>query len=241
MKCNLVCLLMALSGAVSAQTQTTDPTVDLRLNNLNNPSSGPLIFRVDSRYEGQHGSPYLLPDWTKGQVSLRDGRQYKDVPLKFDAYRQALILLRPKSGNDSIIIDRQTIARFLLINPDGQPYLFSRYPTAKLSDEEVRDGFFLILYEGKTALLKRIAKVFKSADYKGGYSANIRYDSFSDAISYYILKPDQTLTKIKLSKKAMLDAMIDKEAALKPFIDQQKLSFKTEEDAITLVKQYDSL
>jgi hypothetical protein len=39
----------------------------------------------------------------------------------------------------------------------------------------------------------------------------------------------------------MLDAMIDKEAALKSFIDQQKLSFKTEEDAITLVKQYDSL
>jgi hypothetical protein len=240
MKRILVCFLIAISGAALAQT-ATDPTIDLRLNNLNNPSTGPLIFKIDSRYEGQHGSPYLLPDWSKGQVSLRDGRQYKDVSLKFDAYRQALILLRPKSGNDSIILDRQTVARFLLTSPDGQPYLFSRYPMAKTSDDEVKDSYFLILYEGKSALLKRVAKTFKSADYKGGYSANVRYDSFNDAISYYLLKPDQTLTKIKLSKKAMLEALSDKGEALKTFVDQQKLAFKTEDDAIAIVKQYDSL
>ncbi|MCK8492589.1 hypothetical protein M0L20_12050 [Spirosoma sp. RP8] len=235
-----ICFLVALSEVARAQA-VTDPTVDLRLNNLNNPSTGPLIFKVDARYEGQHGSPYFLPGWSNGQVSLRDGRQYKDVPLKFDAYRQALLLLRPKSGNDSIIIDRQTVNRFLLTTPNGQPYLFSRYPSAKVTDDDVKDGYFLILYEGKTALLKRIAKTFKPADYKGGYSADIRYDSYGDAFSYYLLKPDQTLTKIKLSKKAFLDAMSDKESGLKAFIDQQKLSFKSEEDAITLVKQYDSL
>lgn len=235
-----ICFVVVLSEVARAQA-VTDPTVDLRLNNLNNPSTGPLIFKVDARYEGQHGSPYFLPGWSNGQVSLRDGRQYKDVPLKFDAYRQALLLLRPKSGNDSIIIDRQTVNRFLLTTSNGQPYLFSRYPSAKVTDNDVKDGYFLILYEGKTALLKRIAKTFKPADYKGGYSADIRYDSYGDAFSYYLLKPDQTLTKIKLSKKAFLDAMSDKESGLKAFIDQQKLSFKSEEDAITLVKQYDSL
>ncbi|UHG92058.1 hypothetical protein [Spirosoma oryzicola] len=235
-----ICFLVVLSEVARAQA-VTDPTVDLRLNNLNNPSTGPLIFKVDARYEGQHGSPYFLPGWSNGQVSLRDGRQYKDVPLKFDAYRQALLLLRPKSGNDSIIIDRQTVNRFLLTTSNGQPYLFSRYPSAKVTDNDVKDGYFLILYEGKTALLKRIAKTFKPADYKGGYSADIRYDSYGDAFSYYLLKPDQTLTKIKLSKKAFLDALSDKESGLKAFIDQQKLSFKSEEDAITLVKQYDSL
>jgi len=240
MKRILVGLLLLASIGTRAQTNI-DPTADLRLNNLNNPSTGSLILRVDTRYEGQHGSPYLLPNWSNGQVSLRDGRQYKDVPLKFDAYRQALLLLRPKSGNDSIIIDRQTVSRFLLMGTDGQSYLFGRYPTAKTNDETIKDGYFLILYSGKSSLLKRVAKTFKPADYKGGYSPNVRYDAYNDAISYYLLKPDQTLTKVKLSKKALLEAMSDREEALKTFADQQKLAFKTEDDAIMLVKQYDSL
>lgn len=218
-----------------------DPTVALQLNNLNNVSTGPLIFRIDTRYEGQHGTPYFLSDWTKGQISLRTGKQYTDVSLKFDAYRQELLLLRPQSGNDSIIIDKQTVNRFLLIGPDSQPYLFGRYPTVKTNDDALRNGYFLILYAGKSTLLKRVTKLFKKADYKGGYSPNIRYDAYEDALSYYLLKPDNTLTKVKLSKKALLEAMSDRQDALTSFIDQSKLSFKTEEDAVQLVKQYDSL
>ena len=240
MKIALAGFLLVVCQLVRAQTPA-DPTATLRLNSLNNPSTGPLIFRIDTRYEGQHGTPYLLPDWSKGQISLRSGKQYASVPLKFNAYRQELIMLRPQSGNDSIIIDKQTVNRFLLMSADGQPYLFGRYPNVQTTDDLVKEGYLLILYEGKSTLLKRVAKLFKPADYKGGYSANIRYDAYEDALSYYLLKPDQTLTKVKLSKKSLLEAMSDKQDGLKAFIDQQKLSFKTEEDAVQLVKQYDSL
>lgn len=242
MKLLVVGLLLTLPGLIWAQATTaSDPTANLRLNSLNNPSTGPLMFRIDTRYEGQHGTPYLLNDWAKGQISLNNGKQYTDVSLKFDAYHQNLLMLRPKSGNDSIIIDRQTVHRFLLTGTNGQAYLFSRYPTAKLNDDEIRNGYFLILYEGKSSLLKRVAKTFRPADYKGGYSANVRYDAYDDALSYYLLKPDQTLTKVKLSRKSLLEAMSDQEAALKSFLDQEKLSVKTEADALLLVKKYDSL
>ncbi|MFD2570587.1 hypothetical protein ACFSUS_08085 [Spirosoma soli] len=240
MKRILVGIVVAMSNVALGQT-TEDPAATLRLNNLNTPASGPLIFRVDSRYEGQQGTPYLLTSWSNGQVSLRDGRQYKEVPLKFDAYRQELIMLRPKSGNDSIIIARPTVARFLLTSPDGQSYLFSRYPMIKTTDDQLKEGYFLVLYEGKTALLKRVVKTLKKADYKGGYSADVRYDAYADANSYYVLKPDQTLSKVKLSEKSLLDALSDRQEPLKSFIKQEKLSLKTENDAITLVKQYDSL
>lgn len=241
MKYFFVSLLTLMYQVVMAQSASSDPTAYLRLNNLNNPSTGPLILRIDTRYEGQHGSPYLLTDWSNGQVSLTNGKQYKDVSLKFDAYRQELILLRPASGNDSIIIARPTVNRFLLTRPDGQAYLFGRYPTANTDDEAIKNGYFLILYEGKSSLLKRVAKTFKAADYQGAYSANVRYDSFDDAFSYYLLKPDKSLTKVKLSKKTLLEAMSDKGDALKKFADNQKSAFKTEEDAVALVKQYDNL
>ncbi|WP_288426226.1 hypothetical protein [uncultured Spirosoma sp.] len=231
---------LLLTGSLT-MAQDADPTASLRLNNLSSPGGSPLIFRIDNRYEGQHGTPYLIDTWTPGQIALTDGRQYKDVPLKFDAYRQEVLMLRPKQNNDSIIVDKNTVSRFLLAGPDGQSYLFGRYPSAQTTDNLLKNGYFLILYAGKNALLKRIAKTFKPADYKGGYSANVRYDSYSDANSYYLLKPDQTLTKLKLSKKALLEAMSDRADVLGPYADKEKLDLKTEDGITALVKQYDSL
>ncbi len=231
---------LLLTGSLT-MAQDTDPTANLRLNNLNSPGGSPLIFRIDNRYEGQHGTPYLIDTWTKGQIALNDGRQYKEVPLKFDAYRQEVLMLRPKQNNDSIIVDKNTVSRFLLAGPDGQSYLFGRYPSAQTTDNLLKNGYFLILYAGKNALLKRIAKTFKPADYKGGYSANVRYDAYSDANSYYLLKPDQTLTKLKFSKKALLEAMSDRADVLGAYADKEKLDLKTEDGVTALVKQYDSL
>lgn len=223
-----------------AATTTPDPNVGLRLNTLLN--GGSMIERIDTRYEGQHGSPYLLSNWTKGEVKLVDGRAYTNVPLKFNALKQELVILRPRMGNDSIIVDRRTVAGFALADSSsGQFYPFRRYPNVKTDDPTLRDGYFLVLYAGKTALLKRVAKVFKAANYRGGYSANVRYDSYDDQFTYYLLKSDQTLTRVKLTRKTLLEALSDQQDALKTFADQQKLDLKTEADAVTLVKQYDGL
>jgi len=233
---------------LTATAQTTDTTrrratesaeANLRANSLQvlNPNS--FIMTIDNRYEGLVGSPYFSPEWLNGQIMMLGGKTYTNVPVKFDAYRQALILLRPKQGNDSIIIDRPTVLGFQLENKLGESYLFRRYPGAKFSEKDVADGYFMVLYEGKTALLKRVAKTIQGADYKGGYSNGARFDSFNNATSYYLLKPDQTLTRIKLTKKSLLDALADKRDALKRLADT--LDLRTEADAATLVKQYDSL
>ncbi|AQG78492.1 hypothetical protein [Spirosoma montaniterrae] len=219
--------------------ETTD--ANLRANVLQGAGITPnsFILTVDNRYEGLVGTPYFLPKWTNGQVDLVGGKTYTNVPLKFDAARQALILLRPRQGNDSIIIDRATVQNFRLDNGAGQVYLFRRYPSAKTSEAEAAGGYFLVLHEGKTSLLKRVSKTFQAADFKGAYASGDRYDTFTDANTYYLLKPDQSLTKVKLSKKSLLDALADKRDALKPAAD--KLSLKTEADAIALVKEYDGL
>ncbi|GAB3642702.1 hypothetical protein [Spirosoma arcticum] len=221
-----------------------DPEMNLRLNALNGVGTAPMIWRIDTRYEGLRGTPYFQTEWAKGQIDLVNGKKYTDVPIKFDAHRQALILLRPKQGNDSIIINQQTVNQFRLStsaagDTDGREYIFKRFPTVKADDPTVRDGYFLVLYEGKTALLKRVAKSFRAADYKAAYSSGVRYDTYADANTYYVLKPDQKLTKVKLSKKSLLDALDNRSDALKTFAD--KLSFKSEADAATLVQQYDNL
>ena len=200
---------------------------------------GVMIRTLDNRYEGLRGTPYFLAGWSKGEILMTDGRRYVDVPLKFDAFRQALILLRPKMGNDSIIVDRGTVNRFELIGPEGQSYLFKHYSDVKLPDDMGNGGYFLVLYEGNTALLKRITKTFREANFKQPYSVDVRYDSFENNHGYYVLKPDQTLAKVKLSKKSLLDALDDKNDALKTFAN--KLSFKSEADAVALMQAYNNL
>lgn len=244
MHCVILFLLLTLYHVAAGQTTPAqpDPNAVLRLNTTNILNRGSMIERIDNRYEGQHGSPYVVPNWIKGRVDLLDGRQYTNVPLKFNAYRQELTILRPRMGNDSIVVDRRTVAGFFLADStNGQFYPFRRYPEAKTDDPILRDGYFLVLYAGKSALLKRVVKTLRPANYQGGYSPNVRYDSFDDAFSYYLLKSDQLLTKVKLSKKTLLEAFGDRGDALKAFADQQKLDLKTEADAVTLVKQYDSL
>jgi hypothetical protein len=205
--------------------------------------SGPngMINTIDHRYEGLRGTPYFLPDWTKGQVEMTAGQNYTSVLLKFNAYQHKLVLLRTWAGNDSIIIDDDQVKHFTLKNNDGQTYLFRRLPAAQANDKALADGYFLVLYEGKNTLLKRISKTFIPADYKNPYANNVRYDAFRDAFSYYLLKPGQQLTKVKLSGKSIIDALGDRQDELKAFVKKGNLYVKTENDAILLIKEYDRL
>lgn len=200
-----------------------------------------MINTIDQRYEGLRGSPYFLPEWNKGQIEMASGQHYKDVPIKFDASRQQLILLRPQAGNDSIIVNANQVKSFQFTSNDGQFYVFRRYPAAITDDESLKEGYFLVLHQDKSALLKRVMKSFRKADYKSAYSNDIRYDEFRPAYSYYLLKPDQTLIKVKLSDKAIIETLGDHRNELKAFVKQEGLTFKNEDDAIQLVKKYDSL
>ncbi|WP_338871800.1 hypothetical protein WBJ53_26340 [Spirosoma sp. SC4-14] len=198
------------------------------------------INKIDHRYEGLKGTPYFLPQWTQGEIDMVNGQHYTDVPIKFDAFRQYLILLRNRAGQDSIVVNSDQVKSFQLNSPTGQTYLFKHLPNLKTDDESLKEGYLLVLYQGETSLFKRITKTFKAADYKDPYSNDVRYDSFKEAASYYLLKPDQSLVKVKLTKKSLLDAL-DHQSSLKTFVEQHHLALKTENEAIALIKQYNSL
>jgi hypothetical protein len=224
-----------------------------------------VVIQMDNRYEGLKGTPYFLPDWSAGEVELNGGINYKNPQLKFDAARQNLLVKDPRTG-DSVIVDSRQIVRFVLYQRDAaqrdaaQPgaaqtnaapenataqtrsaWLFRRYADLKTDEKDLGSGYFLVLYEGKTTLLKQVKKIFKKADYKDPYSNNVRYDSYDDDATYYLLRSDHQLTRVKRSKKALFDALADQKAALTAFADEQKLSGKTDGDLIKLVQFYDRL
>lgn len=201
---------------------------------------GVMLRTIDNRYEGIQGSPYFLNQWVKGRIDMVTGANYESVPLKYDAFSQNLVLRRD-AMRDSIVVFPNQVKQFLLRTDDGAEWVFRRYPNVKISDNNLKDGYFLVLYDGKTSLLKRVSKVFKKADYKDPYSTNVRYDAYNSDFAYFILKPDNTLVKIKKSKKSLYEALNDKGANFDTFAQQEKLNFKTDTDYAKIVTYYDGL
>lgn len=211
-----------------------------RMDQLIDPGAFGLVQRTDNRYEGVQGSPYFLNQWVQGRIEMVNGQNYDKVPLKFDAFSQNLVLRRD-AMRDSIIVFPMQVKQFVLKAEDGAEWTFRRFPMVKVKDNDLRDGYFLVLYEGKTSLLKRVSKVFKKADYKDPYSTNVRYDAYNNDFNYFVLRPDNTLVKVKKSKKALYDALDDKGANFEAFAMQEKLDFKTDTDFARVVKYYDGL
>ncbi len=222
---------------VQAAMPPSDPLVLLnQLNQLQNQSNiNTQIRLVDNRYEGLRGTPYLIPTWSKGEIELISGKTYAGVPLKFDASSQNLVMLRP-AMKDSLILYANQIKRFAFQDDDGNAFLYRRYPDLKTDDAALKEGYFQVLYVGKNTLLKRVSKTIRKADYKQAYSADVRFDSYQESVDYYLLRPDQTLVKLKRNRKSLSEALGGDEAALKAFAEQEKLSFKTDTDMAKLVK-----
>jgi len=194
----------------------------------------------DSRYEGLKGSPFFISEWISGEMAFVDGRVFKEVPLKYNAYSKELVMKRP--GGDSIIVFPYQVNSFIINDPVTKAnFEFKRYPSAHTSKYDMCDLYFLTLYQGKTSLVKLISKTLKKADYKDPYSNNVRYDTFEDANEYFLLKSDGSLTKIKKNKKSVLGALSDKEEALKALMEQEKLDIKTERDLVIAVAKYNAI
>ncbi|MBC8152550.1 MAG: hypothetical protein H7Z72_06530 [Bacteroidetes bacterium] len=225
----------------AAETPNTPPADALLLNNqLGNTSTSTQIRLVDNRYEGLRGTPYLVPTWSKGEIELVTGRVYADVPLKFDALTQNLVILRP-AQKDSILVYANQIKRFSFQDTDGNPFVYRRFPAVKTDDAELKESYFQVLYTGKNTLLKRTGKTLRKADFKQAYSSNVRYDAYEDNVTYYLLRPDQNLVKLKRARKSLFETLGGDQNALKAFADREKLSFKTDVDMAKLIQFADGL
>ncbi len=201
------------------------------------------VRTFDRRYEGLRGTPYLFANWSKGRVALVNGQRYNNVLVKFDAFRQELVLSQPPARPDSIIIDRERVNWFVLQPSDSAAgVLFKRYPAVVSNDPGLRDSYFRVLYTGRYALLQRISKLFRPANYKEPYSPNIRYDTYIVDSAYYLLKPDGRIEKVKLSAKSLFDVLTSTDAADVPKAAEswRRQTVRTELDAIRFVEQYDS-
>ncbi|TGE29098.1 hypothetical protein [Hymenobacter metallicola] len=157
------------------------------------------------------------------------------VPLKYDVLNRRLLMRPVSRPNDSLQLDDKLVAGFEIEEPaDGlspaRRRLFRRFSEAATPAQ--RADYVEVLHEGNYVLLKHYDKTLRKANFQGAYSSGQRYDEIEDKLTYYLRRPDGSLTPVKLVAKAMQTAAPALAATLKSTPDAEKA--KTEADWVKL-------
>lgn len=180
-------------------------------------------------FQIKEGHPYFDQDQMQTGSVLYNGVLYKNIPLIYDLVKGLLV-----------INDANKIFRIALINQEIDSFSIQNHIFIKLTDSLTssvpRPGFYELLYNGRTVILKKEKKTIREE-----IAANAVVKSIDYSVTYY-LKKENTWYPIS-NKRGFMRAFRDKSRDLKKFLRAGGLRFQDDKDN-TLIKTavwYDSL
>lgn len=186
-------------------------------------------YTFGSRYEGIKGLPFYKNSWSEGVVCLKKDSVVVNKPelkLRFDAYANELWI---KQGKDSMIAYSKDINWFVLIDGDLQ----ETFIKAPLINKDFPNYFYKLMFKGDNYILyKELRKELIRADLvdKGMVSTGLPYDRFEEKIKYYLKTGENTIKKIKPSRKSFIKELPKRyEKKLISFCNNSDISGKLSE------------
>lgn len=185
----------------------------------------------ETTYTDVEGSPYLFDAWYKGIVKVaKTEKVYDDVKLRYDVYKDELEY--DKEGQ--LMRLGSEILEFSIPTGDAL-YEFRRgFPAVDKQDET---SFYRVLYDGNTKLLKRYQKRLRE---EKAYNSATATKHFDLGETTYILKGGQMYLTKKNDKKGILRLLADEKDLMNYVIKEEQLDFKTDDDTIKLLEEYDA-
>ena len=193
------------------------------------------VYTGSSYYDahrGIKGHQFFLNDyWELGSL-VYDGYGYDSIYLKYDIYRDILLIEHLNSNGYLSPIQpyRPKVSSFDLMG-----YYFIRLEKDTVSN--IRTGFYNQMYKSKNieVLVKRRKEIIKSNEI---YTLR---EKFSEKDRYYI-KKNGIFYRVK-KKGSILKVLEDQKKEIKSFIRKNNFHFKDSPDLqlVEVVKYYDSL
>jgi hypothetical protein len=177
------------------------------------------------------GDPFFISKQFDTGAVFYNNVLYKKVPLLYDIVKGELCTKDPTST----YIVRLNNTRIKWFNIFGHTFIkLKTDSTVKaISNQE----FFDLLYNGNTALLKRLSKIIKenSASSQG-------INKYIAEVNEYFIMKDKQYYQVK-NKKSLLSVMADKKKEIDQFIRKNRLNLKRDKDhsLIKIVAYYDEL
>jgi hypothetical protein len=183
---------------------------------------------------GTIGTPYVYPEFKKGNIYFTDMTAILNAPINYDCYNNLMLISR---GETHYILNNHLIDFIeFKIREDSTV----RFKQVFLVDKK-KTVFMKVLYSKESTLYKYFHKSFQKADYTGAYSQDRRYDEYIDNHAWYIQLSGEEIQRLKPKKKAILQVLEPEKEEIGKFLKKEKLDLKSDQDLVRLVKLYDEL
>jgi hypothetical protein len=215
-----VSIIFILSLAAKGQVYLSDPF-----------NGKPYMVKA---YDDIRGSAFLFDDWKPGHATDKYGTTFLNVVLRFDAY-----------ANKFFYNHGDTAYEFVTVINEFELFPFSGDTTTKMvfrngftaTDKLTPDKFVQVLTEGKITAVKYL---YKSLDEITEYNMPGKIKSFANRMTYFFIK-DGTAISQKPSSKLLEELLKDKWPVVEPYMKQNSLSPKSEDDCVKIINYYNSL
>ncbi len=199
---------------------------------LSDPLSGkPYMTGI---YNDVRGTAYLFEDWKPANVTDKKGTTFLDVMIRFDVYANKFFFNHGDTTYEFVTVIRE-VELFPFSGDKATKMVFKKgFSTdGKLSS----DKYVQVLTEGKITAIKYI---YKSLEEVTEYNIPGKIKSFADRMVYFFIKEGVVISQ-KPGPKLLEDLLKDKWPIIEPYIKQNSLSPKSEDDCIKIINYYNTL
>lgn len=226
----LFVLTFVLFSISNAQTSSFN---DGELNQISESLSSNFIISKQSR--DIKGDPYLNPDFTSGNIILRDNVKTDTLPLRFNTEKNIVEFMKDKNYYG---VQRNKINGFTLF---GNPSDITFKNGFKSDDNDIsRTTLLRVIYDGYVKLLAHHKTELK--ENIASYGSANQKDEYVDNVNFYIVEASGAFSEVKLKRKDIVGALgKDLRNKLSNYADENNLNFDREADLVQILKYHDKL
>ncbi|HVZ97395.1 MAG TPA: hypothetical protein VG847_11000 [Chitinophagaceae bacterium] len=176
------------------------------------------------------GNPYLFDDWRSGEVTLKNGENYKIAKMNFDASQNKFIYV----AGDSIYEFLNNIREVKIYgNADAKADMIFRTDINPNAANYVQ-----VIAKGKITIFCDYIKKPEGENYSNGIVKETR--KYMLHKNYYYISNDSAIP-LKFTSSELLALSSDKGDLVNSYIKSNHLKVKREDDFINAVQYYNSL
>ncbi|RYF75502.1 MAG: hypothetical protein EOO39_06830 [Cytophagaceae bacterium] len=220
----LVCLVS--TNHVRAQTSSAQE-IQVQ-NNIATPTNNTLRT-FNNSIVGTKGSPLLLPGWAAGELTLDGGKSINTGQFNYDIVNKLVNLKR--AARDSVVYESASVYQ-LILQPTGMaPLRYEHVPGLITDEAALKTDLLRIIHQGTYSLVELPVRTYIKAPAKQTYGGlGEASNEYRDESAYYLIRPDHTAERVKLSKKSLVKALKDKGASFESFVKANSTNFDNEAD-----------
>jgi hypothetical protein len=220
------------SSAVQSTLQQTTANFYTAIGQQSRLYNGHEYLPYERSIKGNALFPFDAETWAPGEVNY-DGFVYKGVPMMYDVYKDALVVLLYNH-----------FSMYTLLNERVHDFTFSGHHFVRVNaDSLIKDnsgistGFYDELYGGKTEVLAKRTKTIQNTT-----NFTSTPETYFNSKSEYYLRKGNSYYKVG-SQGSFLDVLKDKKPQLQKYLKDKNIKFRQNPEGamVGLAAYYDQI